>query len=104
MRVRSLVTVQRNNMNRPLFARERLVRMLGCFFIWVQGCMEHFLCFMRRDISDGAVQALGVVPIDPFQRFPALLMAWKPPPTGIVVCHSDVSENITQRESIHVRS
>ena len=45
--------------------------------------MEHFLCFMRRDISDGAVQALGVVPIDPFQRFPALLMALMPPPTGI---------------------
>ena len=57
-------------LNRPLFAGERLVRMLGCFFIWVQGCIEHLLCFMRRDISDGAVQALGVVPIDPFQRFP----------------------------------
>ena len=57
-------------LNRPLFAGERLVRMLGCFFIWVQSCIEHLLCFMRRDISDGAVQALGVVPIDPFQRFP----------------------------------
>ena len=34
----------------------------------------------------------------------ALLMAWMPPPTGIVVCHCDVSESITQRESIHVRS
>ncbi len=34
----------------------------------------------------------------------ALLMAWMPPPTGIVVCHSDVSESIAQRESIHVRS
>ena len=34
----------------------------------------------------------------------ALLMAWMPPPTGIVMCHSDVSESITQRESIHVRS
>ncbi|WP_347190798.1 hypothetical protein, partial [Planktotalea arctica] len=32
----------------------------------------------------------------------ALLMAWTPPPTGIVMCHSDVSESITQRESIHV--
>ncbi len=34
----------------------------------------------------------------------ALLMAWMPPPTGIVMCHCDVSESITQRESIHVRS
>jgi len=33
----------------------------------------------------------------------ALLMAWMPPPTGIVVCHCDVLESITQRESIHVR-
>jgi hypothetical protein len=40
-----------------------------------------------------------------FLRFDgALLMAWMPPPTGIVMCHSDVSESITQRESIHVRS
>jgi hypothetical protein len=34
----------------------------------------------------------------------ALLMAWMPPPTGIVMCHCDVSESIIQRESIHVRS
>jgi transposase len=33
-----------------------------------------------------------------------LLMAWMPPPTGIVMCHCDVSESNTQRESIHVRS
>ena len=57
-------------LNRPGFAGERLVRMLGCFFIWVQGLIEHLLCFMRRDISDGAVKAFGVVPIYPFQRFP----------------------------------
>lgn len=57
-------------MNRSLFAGERLFRMLDCFFMWVQGFIEHLLCFMRRDVSDCAVQALGVVPIDPFQRFP----------------------------------
>ena len=28
-------------------------------------------------------------------------MALMAPPTGIVMCHSDVSESITQRESIH---
>jgi len=33
----------------------------------------------------------------------ALLLAWMPPPTGIVMCHYDVSESVTQRESIHVR-
>lgn len=60
----------REGMNRPLFAGERLVRMLGCFFMFNQGFIEHLLCFLGRDISDGAVQALGVVPIDPFQRFP----------------------------------
>ena len=30
----------------------------------------------------------------------ALLMAWMPPPTGIVMCHSDVSESITQRGAV----
>jgi hypothetical protein len=28
-----------------------------------------------------------------------LLVAWMPPPTGIVMCHCDVSESIIQRES-----
>ena len=27
-------------------------------------------------------------------------MAWMLPPTGIVMCHNDVSENITQREGV----
>ena len=39
-----------------------------------------------------------------FYRVVALLMAWMPPPTGIVMCHCDVLESNTQRESIHVRS
>ena len=39
-------------------------------FMCVQGFIEHLLCFVRRDISDGAVKTLGVVPIDPFLRFP----------------------------------
>ena len=56
--------------NRPGFTGERLVQILGCFFMCVQGFIEHLLCFVRRDISDGAVKTLGVVPIDPFQRFP----------------------------------
>ena len=57
-------------LNRPGFTGERLVQILGCFFMCVQGFIEHLLCFVRRDISDGAVKTLGVVPIDPFQRFP----------------------------------
>ena len=56
--------------HRPRFTGERLVQILGCFFMCVQGFIEHLLCFVRRDISDGAVKTLGVVPIDPFQRFP----------------------------------
>ena len=32
--------------------------------------VEFLLCFLWRDISDGAVQALGVVSIDPFEGFP----------------------------------
>ena len=60
----------RRGMNRPRFTGERLVQILGCFFMCVQGFIEHLLCFVRRDISDGAVKTLGVVPIDPFQRFP----------------------------------
>ena len=63
--------VQRKDIvNRPRFTGERLVQILGCFFMCVQGFIEHLLCFVRRDISDGAVKTLGVVPIDPFQRFP----------------------------------
>ncbi len=58
------------DLNRLGFTKERLVQMLGCFFICIQGFIKHRFCFMRRDISDGTVQALGVVPIDPFQRFP----------------------------------
>ena len=60
-------------MNRPLFTGERLVQILACFFMWVQDFIEHLLCVMRRDKSGGAVQALGVVPIDPLQRFPIKL-------------------------------
>ena len=29
-------------------------------------------------------------------------MAWMPPPTGIVMCHSDVSESITQRGAVRL--
>jgi len=32
--------------------------------------MESLLCFSRRDVSDGAMQTLVVVPVDPFQGFP----------------------------------
>ena len=59
-----------SDVNCPGFTGERLVQMLGCFFIGIQGFIEHLLCFMRRDISNCAVKTLGVVPIDPFQRFP----------------------------------
>ena len=56
--------------NRPLFGGERLFQMFGCFFMGVQGFIEHLLCFLQRDISDGTVDALGVVPIGPLQRLP----------------------------------
>ena len=65
-----VVELKKGKMNRPGFTGERLVQILGCFFMCVQGFIEHLLCFVRRDISDGAVKTLGVVPIDPFQRFP----------------------------------
>ena len=39
-------------------------------FIFVQAFVEFLLCFLRRDVSDGAVKPLGVVPVDPFQGFP----------------------------------
>jgi hypothetical protein len=51
-------------LNRPGFTGERLVPTLGCFFIGIQGFIEHLLCFMRRDISNCAVKTLGVVPIN----------------------------------------
>ena len=36
----------------------------------MQGSVESLLCFVRCDISDGAVQARVVIPVDPFQGFP----------------------------------
>lgn len=57
-------------LTRPLFAGERLVQMLGCFFMCIQGFIEHFLRFLRRDVSNRAMKTPGVVPIDPFQRLP----------------------------------
>ena len=44
--------------------------MSGDFIKVVHVCIGSLLCFLWRDISDGAVQAFGVVPIDPFQGFP----------------------------------
>ena len=44
--------------------------MSGNFINGIQVCIEGLLCFSRRDVSDGALEALGVVPADPFQCFP----------------------------------
>ena len=49
---------------------ERLVQILGCFFMCVQGFIEHLLCFVRRDISDGAVKTLGCCTNRPISTFP----------------------------------
>jgi len=57
-------------LNRPGFTGGYFVQSLGYFIKGVQVCIEGLLCFLWRDISDGAVEALGVVPIDPFQSFP----------------------------------
>lgn len=43
-------------MNRPGFAGEGLVQQLGCFFVGIQVFIESLVCFLRRDVSDGAVQ------------------------------------------------
>ena len=57
-------------MNRPGFTGECFVQILGHFIKCVQVCIECLLCFLWCDVSDGAVQAFGVVPVDPFQGFP----------------------------------
>jgi len=44
--------------------------MSGDFIKVVHVCIEGPLCFLWRDVSDGAVQALCVVPAHPFQSFP----------------------------------
>ncbi len=44
--------------------------MSGNFIKVVQVFIEGLLCFLWRDVSDGAVQAFGVVPAHPFQGFP----------------------------------
>ena len=44
--------------------------MSGDFIKGVHVCIESLLCFERCDIANGAVQALGVVPVHPFQGFP----------------------------------
>ena len=56
--------------DRPGFTGECFVQMSGSFIKGVQVCIEGLLCFLRRDVSDGAVEALGVVPADLFQCFP----------------------------------
>ena len=44
--------------------------MSGDFIKSVQICIEGLLRFLWRDVSDGTVQAFGVVPVHPFQGFP----------------------------------
>ena len=57
-------------MNRPGFTGECFVQMSGNFIKVVHVFIEGLLCFLRCDVANGAVQALGVVPVDPFQGFP----------------------------------
>ena len=35
-----------------------------------QVCVECLLCFVRCNVSDGAVQARFVIPVDPLESFP----------------------------------
>ena len=43
------------DLNRPGFAGELLVQILGCFFSRVQGFVEILFCFLWRDVSDFTV-------------------------------------------------
>jgi len=69
---------------------ERLVKVMGLH------CPSRQNCSAIRLPVNGCAWQTG--------HHEALLMAWMPPPTGNVMCHCGVSESITQRESIHVRS
>jgi len=53
--------------NRPLFVGEHLVRMSGLFLMWVQGCVELPISFVRLNVIGDAVKACGVVPNGPFK-------------------------------------
>ena len=48
-------------LNRPEFAGGVCVQMLRSFLISVQAFIKCLLCFLGRDIADGAVQSFGVV-------------------------------------------
>ena len=52
--------------NRPSFSRACFVQNLSYFIKVVHVCIECLLCFLWRDVSDDAVRAFGVVPVDPF--------------------------------------
>ena len=54
----------------PRVYRRAFCSKLGGFFKGVQVFVESFLRFIGREISDSTVEALRVVPIDPFQLFP----------------------------------
>ncbi len=57
-------------LNRPGFTGGYFVQMSGDFIKDVHVCIEGLLCFLRCNVIDCAVQAFGVVPVDPFQGFP----------------------------------
>ena len=57
-------------MNRPEFTGDIFVQNLGYFIKVVHVCIERLLCFLWRNISDGAVQAFIVVLVHPFEGFP----------------------------------
>jgi hypothetical protein len=70
-------------LNRPGFTEECFVQMLCNVIKVVHVCIEGLLRFLWRYVApirdceaipcramDGAVQAFGVVPVDPFQGFP----------------------------------
>jgi len=54
-------------LNWPGLTGGGLVQWLGCLFLGLQGFVENRLCVLRRDVSDGAVQVFGVVPVDSFK-------------------------------------
>ncbi len=59
-----------DKVNRPGFTGECFVQMSGDFIKGVHVCIEGLLCFLQWDVSNGAVQAVGVVTVHPFLGFP----------------------------------
>ena len=65
-----LVTLAPSALNRPGIAGELEAQESGGFLVSVQVFIEDILCFVRCLVTNGAVDAVAVVPGDPFQCLP----------------------------------